>query len=243
VSDPLDLARIPVAILAGGLGTRLRPAIGDRQKVVATVEGRPFLAILLDQLAAAGFRDVVLCVGHRADDVEAALGAAHGPLRLRYSRDRAPLGTGGALRHALPVLASTTFLAMNGDSFCDIDLAAAGAWHRARNADATLVAVEVTDASRYGRVEIDAEDRVRRFAEKQEDGLPGWINAGIYWLSASRIAGLPADRPVSLERDALPRWCDGTLYGYRARGRFIDIGTPGAYSAASLFFRGDGAGG
>jgi len=241
VSAAVDLARIPVAILAGGQGTRLRPAIGDRQKVVAAVEGRPFVAILLDQLGAAGFRDVVLCVGHRADEVEAALGAAHGPLRLRYSREAEPLGTAGALRRALPLLEGPDVVAMNGDSFCEVDLAAAWAWHRERGAEATLVAVEVADASRYGRVEIDDAGRVRRFTEKQEDGAPGWINAGIYLLAASRVAALPATAPLSLERDVLPGWAAGALYGYRTRGRFIDIGTPGAYSAASRFFQG-GAG-
>jgi NDP-sugar pyrophosphorylase family protein len=234
-----DLAAIPVAILAGGLGTRLAPAIGDRQKVVAGIDGRPFVAILLDQLAAAGFRDVVLCVGHRADDVESALGATHGPLRLAYSREDEPLGTAGALRHALPSLAGPDVLVMNGDSFCEVDLADAWAWHRARSSQATLVAVEVSDASRYGRVEIDAADRVRRFTEKQEDGRPGWINAGIYLLATQRLAALPPARPLSLERDVLPGWTGGALYGYRVRGRFIDIGTPGAYSAASRFFRGE----
>jgi NDP-sugar pyrophosphorylase family protein len=238
VSEALDLDRIPVAILAGGLGTRLRPAIGDRAKVVAPVDGRPFLARLLDQVAAAGFREVVLCVGYRADEVEAALGRAHGPLRLRYSREPEPLGTGGALRLALPLLEAPDALVLNGDSFCEVDLGAAWAWHRARRSEATLVAVEVPDASRYGRVEIDAEDRVRRFAEKQPDGAPGWINAGIYLLATCRIASLPAGRLVSLERDVLPGWTDGALFGYRVRGGFIDIGTPGAYSAASLFFRG-----
>ncbi len=236
------LDRIPVAILAGGLGTRLRPAIGDRAKVVADVGGRPFLARLLDQVAAAGFRDVVLCVGHRADEVEGALGPAHGPLRLHYSREAEPLGTGGALRLALPLLAAPDVLVMNGDSFCEVDLAAAWSWHAARRSEMTLVAVEVPDASRYGRVEIDAEDRVRRFAEKQQDGAPGWINAGIYLLARGRIAGLPAGRAVSLERDVLPAWAGEALYGYRVRGRFIDIGTPGAYSAASLFFRGEPGG-
>jgi D-glycero-alpha-D-manno-heptose 1-phosphate guanylyltransferase len=242
VSERPALDRIPVAILAGGLGTRLRPAIGDHAKVVADVGGRPFLARLLDQVAAAGFRDVVLCVGHRADEVEGALGAAHGPLRLRYSRESEPLGTGGALRLALPLLAGPHVLVLNGDSFCEVDHAAAWSWHVARGSEATLVAVEVPDASRYGRVEIDAADRVRRFAEKQPDGAPGWINAGIYLLASSRIAGLPPGRAVSLERDVLPVWAGGALYGYRVRGRFIDIGTPGAYSAASLFFLG-GTGG
>jgi NDP-sugar pyrophosphorylase family protein len=239
VSGASGLDRIPVAILAGGLGTRLRPAIGERAKVVAPVDGRPFLVSILEQLAAAGFRDVVLCTGYRADEVEAALGPSHGPLALRYSREPEPLGTGGALRLALPLLDGESVLAMNGDSFCEVDLAAAWAWHRAKRSDATLVTVEVPDAARFGRVELDAEDRVRRFTEKQEGGGPGWINAGIYLLARERIAALATGRALSLERDALPAWAATALYGYRVRGRFIDIGTPGAYSAASRFFRGE----
>lgn len=228
----------PVAILAGGLGTRLRPAIGERAKVVADVEGRPFVARILDQVAAASFRDVVLCVGFRADEVEAALGAAHGPLRLRYAREVEPLGTAGALRHALPLLPEPELLVMNGDSFCDADLAAAWAWHRQRRSEATLVAVEVPDAARYGRVELDAGDRVRRFTEKQEGGGAGWINAGIYFFARTRIAALDADGPLSLERDVLPLWAAARLlHGHRTRGRFIDIGTPGSYAAASRFFQ------
>ena len=100
MSSPPDLARIPVAILAGGLGTRLRPAIGDRAKGVAPVDGQPFLHRVLDQVATAGFRDVVLCVGFRADEVEAALGARHGPLRLRYAREAEPLGSAAIRRRA-----------------------------------------------------------------------------------------------------------------------------------------------
>lgn len=238
-----DLAAIPVAILAGGLGTRLRPVIGEHAKVVAQVQGRPFLAHLLDQIAAAGFRDVVVCAGFRADEVEASLGSRHGPLRLRYSVEPEPLGTGGALRHAVPLLDAPACLAMNGDSFCEADLAAVWAWHAAKRAEATLVATHVPDASRYGRVEIDADDRVRHFTEKQADGKPGWINAGIYCLSRGRIEALEPGRPVSLERDALPAWAAAALlYGHRVRGRFIDIGTPGAYSAASRFFGGENRG-
>ena len=116
---------------------------------------------------------------------------------------------------------------------------AAGVGHREKRAEATLVAVEVPDASRFGRVEIDAEGRVQRFTEKQADGKPGWINAGIYCLSRARIEAFEPGRAVSLERDALPGWAAAALlYGHRVRGRFIDIGTPGAYSAASGFFRG-----
>jgi D-glycero-alpha-D-manno-heptose 1-phosphate guanylyltransferase len=240
VSDAIDFAAIPVAILAGGLGTRLRPVIGERAKVVAEVNGRPFLAHLLDQVARFGFRDVVLCVGWQAEAVEAALGREHGPLRLRYSREAEPLGTGGALRLALPLLAGPSAMVLNGDSYCDADLAAAWAEHRARRASATLVLVEMADTSRYGRVEVDAEGVVERFMEKQEGGAAGWINAGIYLLERARIETIPPGRALSLERDVLPGWIGTGLRGHRCRARFIDIGTPQSYSAASRFFGAEG---
>jgi D-glycero-alpha-D-manno-heptose 1-phosphate guanylyltransferase len=233
-----------VAILAGGAGTRLRPAIGERQKVLAEVNGRPFLAWILDQIAHAGFRDVVLCTGFGADAVEAAFGAAYGPLRLRHSREPAPLGTGGALRRALPLLRGDVVLALNGDSFCDVDLAALWAEHQAGHRGASLVLVEVEDTRRYGRVEVDPDGRVRGFTEKQEGGGPGWINAGIYAVARAWLEAIPADRPVSLERDVLPQWVEAGLYGYRVPGggRFIDIGTPRSYADASRFFAGEGRG-
>jgi len=204
--------------------------------VVAEVNGRPFLAYLLDQVARFGFRDVVLCVGWQADAVEAALGARHGPLRLRYSRERSPLGTGGALRLALPLLEGPAAMVMNGDSYCDADLAAAGAWHRERRSSATLVLVEMADTSRYGRVEVDPKGSICRFMEKQEGSTPGWINAGIYLLERARIESIAAGRALSFERDVLPAWVGAGLMGHRAEARFIDIGTPQSYSAASRFF-------
>jgi NDP-sugar pyrophosphorylase family protein len=231
-----DPARIPVAILAGGLGTRLQPAIGERAKGVADVGGRPFLAYVLDQLARAGFCRAVLCVGWRADEVEAALGASHGPLRLLYSREASPLGTAGALRRALPLLDGDAAMVMNGDSYCDVDLGAAWAWHAERAGEATLVAVEVEDAGRYGRVEIDDAGTVRAFSEKQRGAGAGWINAGIYLLARSRIEALP-ERPASLERDVLPGWVGRGLRAFCTRGQFLDIGTPPSYRRALRFFQ------
>jgi NDP-sugar pyrophosphorylase family protein len=113
---------------------------------------------------------VILCVGWQADAVEAALGASHGPLRLRYSCEAEPLGTAGALRLALPLLAGPAVMVLNGDSFCDADLAAVWAWHRAQRSTATLVLVEMADTSRYGRVEVAPSGAICRFVEKQDGG-------------------------------------------------------------------------
>jgi NDP-sugar pyrophosphorylase family protein len=240
VSAPIELARVPVAILAGGLGTRLRPALGDQPKVLAEIDGRPFVAYLLDQVAAAGFREVVLCVGFRAEEVERALGSAHGPLRLRYSREPAPVGTAGALRLALPVLAGEQVLVMNGDSYCGADLAAAFGWHREQGSEATLLLVEVPDTTRYGRVELLEDGAICRFVEKQNAAGMGWINAGIYLLARSRIERITAGASLSLEHDVFPSWVGHGLRGLRTRARFLDIGTPRSYAAASAFFQAEG---
>ncbi len=131
-------------------------------------------------------------------------------------------------------------MVLNGDSYCDADLAAAWTEHRERRAPATLVLVEMADTSRYGRVEVDAGGVICRFTEKQESSTAGWINAGIYLLERARIEAIPPDRALSFERDVLPGWVGIGLRGHRVRARFIDIGTPQSYSAASRFFGAEG---
>ena len=117
---------ITAAVLAGGLGTRLRPTVADRPKVLAPVGGRPDLAYLLDQLDAVGIGEVVLLTGYRAEQVRAAFGESYSGIRLRDSAEPVPLGTGGAARRALPLLSAPTILLLNGDSYCAVDLDASG---------------------------------------------------------------------------------------------------------------------
>ena len=95
------LEGVSFAILAGGLGTRLRSSVPDRPKVLAPVAGKPFLAHLLDQLARAGARQVTLLVGYAAEMVQAAFGDYYAGLALQYSREPEPLGTGGAVCDSL----------------------------------------------------------------------------------------------------------------------------------------------
>lgn len=116
------LDRIEALILAGGKGTRLASVLSDKPKVLAEVGGRPFLSYLLDQLSDGGFERVVLCVGHQAGIVQDAFGATYRRLKLEYSEESIPLGTGGALRRAFPLISSDPVLVMNGDSYCDLDL-------------------------------------------------------------------------------------------------------------------------
>ncbi len=233
---PARLSGVTAAILAGGLGTRLRSAVADRPKVLAPVAGRPFAAYLLDSLAAAGVRRAVLLTGFRGDQVRLTLGNRFGEMELAYSEEASPLGTGGALRAALDQLDSDTIILLNGDSYCRVGLAAFLAFHRRRRAEASMALVRVENAARFGRVTTALGGRVTAFAEKEATRRPGWINAGVYLLKRSLISEIPTDRPISLERDLLPGWIRRrTVYGRRGREPFLDIGTPKSYAAAADF--------
>ncbi len=226
------------AVLAGGMGTRLRSVVADRPKVLAAVHSRPFLAYLLEQIAQAGIRETVLLTGYMADLVKQQLGSIHaGYADLAYSEEPAPLGTAGALRHALPLLTRPTVLVLNGDSYCDLDLTAFLERHRRHGADVSLTVTAVPDASRFGKVCLADDERIERFEEKQASAGPGWINAGVYLLERPLIEEIPAGGAASLERDFFPRWAAaGRCHGFKTAGKFLDIGTPQSYVAAESFF-------
>jgi D-glycero-alpha-D-manno-heptose 1-phosphate guanylyltransferase len=228
-----SLAEVTAAILAGGRGTRLSPAVADRPKPLAPVQGRPFVTYLLDQLGRAGVREAVLLTGFMAEVVEVTLGETYADLRLRYSVEREPLGTGGALCQALPLLTSPSVLVMNGDSYCGLGLDEFWTAYVGCGAKASMALVQVPDSSRYGGVRVSADGMVEAFTEKRTHAEAGWINAGVYLLDRGLIAEIPPGGAVSLERDIFPGWVGGRLvHGYCRAAPFLDIGTPEAYAEA-----------
>lgn len=223
----------PAIILAGGLGTRLRPVVGDLPKPMADVAGKPFLWWLLKQLENQGLRDVYLSVGYRHEQVRAGMGERFGEMRLHYIIEDEPLGTGGAIRKAISGIPGEDVLVFNGDTLAVVDLAAFVADAEARGTDVALAAASVPDATRYGTVEIDEDRRIRAFIEKGRKG-PGLINAGVYHLRKAALADR-ADLPqrFSFEQDFLGRFIDEIYLGAFPGVRdFIDIGVPDDYAAA-----------
>lgn len=225
-----------VIILAGGLGTRLKPVVSDRQKVMATVAGRPFLSILLDQISKAGFKRVIICTGYMADQVEMGFGPEYKGLSMIYSRENIPLGTGGALGNALPLISSETVMVMNGDSFIDVDLNLFLQWFIGKGCDAALVLTKMNNASRYGIVHVDANSLITAFQEKNTIGRFHWINAGVYLLKKAVIRTIPQERPFSLEQEFFPSLAGRDFHGYCSEAKFTDIGLPESYVAAKGFF-------
>jgi NDP-sugar pyrophosphorylase family protein len=230
------IADITAMILAGGLGTRLRSVFSHKPKVLAEILGQPFLTYLLDQLSGAGLRNVILCTGYMGDRVQEVYGDTYKYLHLLYSQEDEPLGTGGALRLALPLLNSDPVLVMNGDSYIHADLNSYVDWFFRKDRKASFLLTSVSDTGRYGMVKVGKDESLLAFEEKGMTRGAGWINAGVYLLKKSLVRLIPPGKAFSLERELFPSLVGKGLFGYQCKGSFIDIGTPESYAASEKFF-------
>ncbi len=226
-------SKTDVIILGGGLGTRLAPVLPDRPKILAPVAGRPILDLQLDRLQQQGFRRVILALGHLADQVCDHVQAGVEDLEIITSIESVPLGTAGAIAHALSLVKSTPVVVMNGDSLIDANIADFIAWAGANAAGSALVAARANEASRYGVLRLAENGLVESFDEKPEDCEQAWVNAGIYWLDAKVLQTITSIGQGSLEHEVLSKLPIGLLTAYCCSERFIDIGTPESLSLAA----------
>jgi NDP-sugar pyrophosphorylase family protein len=223
---------IDVAIICGGLGKRLRDAVPDRPKPLAEIGGRPFLEILVDYVAGFGFRRFILCTGYRGEMIEEHLKGRE-DIELVFSREDEPLGTGGALKHAEALVGSPDFLAMNGDSLCNMDMKAFLDFHAAHAATASIALVVPKKEAEYGAVTIDGNGRVTSFTEKKKSA--GYISAGVYLFSKEVLNLIPQGKESSLEYELFPSMLDSGVYGHVTGAELIDIGTAERYAKAQDF--------
>jgi NDP-sugar pyrophosphorylase family protein len=228
----MTLSDITAFILCGGLGTRLRSVVSDVPKSMAKIGARPFLEVQLLQLRSQGIRRVVLGTGYLAEQIESYFqdGVRVG-MAITYSRETEPLGTGGAIRLALDQLSSPALI-LNGDSYCQCDLAALARFYEERRADFVMAVRQIENANRYGRVRVEGADRLAGFEEKSGAELPGLINTGIYLCRRDIVADIPAGRPVSFERETIPAALTRPCHVFQTTGIFIDIGVPDDYQRA-----------
>ena len=225
--------RVPALVLAGGLGTRLRERVADVPKPMAPVAGRPFLEYVLDELVSNDVPRAVLSIGHLGEAIEAHFGTSYGPMAIEYSREDRPLGTGGAIRRAAPLLGGHEFLVLNGDTSAPFevdDLLDARVRHRK---DLVLTVCEVPDVGRYGAVRADG-GTVSALVEKGSSG-PGLINCGVYLVAGGLLDRVAAGPEVfSFERDVMHPWvADHGAACVATEGPFIDIGVPADYDRAA----------
>lgn len=220
-------------ILAGGLGTRLRPVVSNTPKSMASIQGVPFIEILVRRLAEQGVGKIVVAIGYLAEQIVdhfSAIGDI-GP-ELLFHREEELLGTGGAIFSAIGLCDPGEVFVLNGDTYVEVDLAALGKARAEHDASVAMCLVEASDTSRYGAVSITSEGWIRSFGEKSRRG-PGLVNAGVYAFDRDLINLPPMAPPFSFEREMIAPLVQSTqVFGFRTGGRFIDIGMPDDYRAA-----------
>ena len=216
-----------VIILCGGLGTRLRPISRDLPKALMPFAGRPFIDLLIESLLPFGFRRFILCVGHLGEKVRAHIRARD--YEVVFSEESEPLGTGGALKNAAPLIGSELFLVMNGDSICAVDFSRFHAFHVLKGGILSLALAKPQPGHEYGVIEVDHNQRIISFNEKNECREEMFINGGIYFMQRDVFDHMPAESRFSLEYDLFPKLLPWGCYGFQTDAEVIDIGTPERY--------------
>jgi mannose-1-phosphate guanylyltransferase len=225
---------VDAILLCGGAGLRLRSVTGNDPKTMAAVAGRPFMELLLKQLQRNGFERVILAVGYQRDVIQSYFGNQACGLRVAYSVETSPLGTGGALRNAAGMVKSNAVLIMNADSYTDADLEKFMREHRESKADVSMVVAPVDGRDDCGSVLVDRSSRVTGFAEKESSFRGEYLNAGIYAVPREMLYKITSERPVSLEKELFPRWIEEGKYirAFVSLNKCVDIGTPERYQGA-----------
>jgi len=230
---------VRAVVLVGGFGTRLRPLTLSTPKPMLPVGHRSIIESVVEQLARGGVTEVVLALGFKPEPFREAFpaGVCAG-IPLTYAVEPEPLDTAGAIRFAAESAGvNETFVVVNGDIICDVDVSRLVAFHRDRGAEGTLHLTAVENPSAFGVVVLDGSGRVERFVEKPPPGTESsnLINAGTYVLEPSVIQRIPTGRKVSVEREIFPAMvADGSLFGLATDDYWLDTGQPHLYLRANL---------
>lgn len=234
---------LPVAILAGGLATRLDPLTRSVPKSLLDVAGQPFILHQLRLLRAAGIRRVILCVGHLGEQVQQLVGdGSQLGLQVEYAFDGPALrGTGGALKNALPVIASTAFFVLYGDSYLPCDYSAVAACFQSQAAQG-LMTVYRNDG-KWDRSNVEfAGGKIIAYDKNHQTPAMQYIDYGLGVLRSSALSNVPQSGPydlASVYQDLLAR---GELHGFETHERFYEIGSEsGLLELANYLTSGDSA--
>lgn len=226
-------------VLAGGFGTRLRSLVNNVPKPMAPIWGKPFLEYIILNLKGMGLRKFVFCLHYKADQIKNYFrdGSRWG-VEIKYSIEKKPLGTGGAIGLLRNHLVQT-FCLVNADTYINLDLNGLMEAHQRKKPAMTMALTKVRDSARYGEVHVDKGNYIISFKEKVNSNETVkydneiLINAGFYIIEPDIFNYIPKSKPVSLEKEVLPLMINAKekIMGYKYAQDFFDIGTPEDYLA------------
>ena len=235
----LAVDSIDVVILCGGLGKRLRSVMVDCPKAMVKIDGHPFLDILIGYLAQCGFQRFILCSGYKREFIKKYYQRKKNRLQIKFSEEEEPLGTGGAIKKAQPLIHSNPFLVVNGDSFCQFDALKFLEFHKEKGAVISMAVTESKKSDDYGNVILDGSNQIISFSENLNAEDSQFINAGVYLFQHEVFSLMPWINTFSLEQDFFPKIVGSAFYGYIIKGPLIDIGTSERYQKAKEYLKND----
>jgi len=219
-------------ILAGGLGTRLKSVLPNLPKCMAPVNGIPFLDILISYLKQQGVEHFIFSVGYLKEAIIPHIRNHHPDLRVSFSEEDEPLGTGGAIFMALLKAEKKHVFIFNGDTFFNVNLDLLEEFHLKKKAHCSLALKPMNEFSRYGTVEISKDEIITGFREKKYT-VSGNINGGVYLLNRHTFLKEHFPGKFSFEEDYLAEYADKhVIAGQVQDAYFIDIGIPEDYTRA-----------
>jgi len=168
-------------ILAGGRGKRLKPVTDYVPKPLVPIKNIPIIEWQIRYLKKFGIKEVIICTGYKADMIESYLSMKKLGMKIKFSIEKTPLGTGGAIKKAGKLINDKSFFVINGDTITNIDL------HQLASKKNAIAAIELR--TKYGILETES-DKIINFKEKKEIS-DTWMNAGIYHLQKEVLKKLP----------------------------------------------------
>lgn len=224
-------------VMAGGAGSRLRPLTINRPKPMVPLVNKPVIGHIMDLLKRHGITDVIVTLQYMPEDIQDYFGDGQSlGMNIQYSIEESPLGTAGSVKQAQGFL-DEQFVVISGDAVTDFDLGAVIAFHRAKQALATITLYHVQNPLEYGVVIADEAGRIRRFQEKPSWGevISDTVNTGIYVLEPRALDLFDAGVSFDFSKDLFPLLMqrEEPLYGYVAQGYWCDVGNLTEYMRAS----------
>ncbi|ECR6676698.1 nucleotidyltransferase family protein [Campylobacter jejuni] len=214
-------------ILCGGLGTRLKSVIKDIPKPMAPINNKPFLEFIFEYLKKQGIKEIILAVSYKYEVIQEYFKDEFLGIKIKYSIEKEPLGTGGAIKQALKFIKNELYV-LNGDTFFDIDLSKL----KLDKSKICLALKQMNDFDRYGTINIDKHGLVISFKEKvfKKQGL---INGGIYFLNKDIFNDFTLQEKFSFEEFLQENYKKLKARACIFDDYFIDIGVPSDYERFS----------
>ncbi|MFH1593299.1 MAG: nucleotidyltransferase family protein [Candidatus Omnitrophota bacterium] len=219
---------LKAVILAGGRGERLRPLTDNLPKPMVDIKGRPFLEHQIGLLKKSGISEILLCVGYLKESIiDHFQDGSQLGVKIEYSIEEEPAGTGGALIIAKDLLPEEFFL-FNGDSYLPIEYSGlADFWYQCGSYAGVIVCYENTERIAKNNISLDSAGCVSEYDKRSQKKNLRYVDAGVSIFKKEILEMIPAGRVVSIEEEIFPLLIkEKRLIGYPTSQRYYDMGTP-----------------